>query len=108
MKKERRIKKLKSIKKKFSVSKMLDYIAEYVGTLIFVLVVLYTKSPILAVISLLAMLYAASTFSKGSINPAVSIGLFVTGSLTAFQVIMYIIVECLAGLTAAYIYKLMS
>jgi len=79
---------------------MIELLYEFLGTFIFVYVILSTGSPIYIAISLCVILL----LTNGSINPAVSLSLMMTGSFTSTNFIMYTIAELLGAAAAAKFY----
>jgi aquaporin Z len=76
------------------------YLAEFVGTFVFLLVILMSPSAINIGIALAAVILAFGSISGGNFNPAVSLMLFAKGDLKSHVAIGYVIAQCLGGLTA--------
>lgn len=81
------------------------FIAEFVTTFIFTSVILFTGQPIAIGITLIALILFASEFSKGSLNPAVTIGLMFRGDLDSKQTLLYIGAEVTGAICAAVLYN---
>lgn len=83
----------------------MEYVAEFVGTFVFVSVILFTGNPVAIAVTLLAMIYFTSIASKGSVNPAVSLSLFMKGDLSGKQLGLYIISELAGAAVAAVVFN---
>jgi glycerol uptake facilitator-like aquaporin len=84
---------------------MYKYLAEFLGTLFFVYIILATSNPIAIGAALAFVMLITSNISGGMINPAVTIVMASTGKLPTAEVVPYILAEVLGGLTALEIYK---
>jgi len=87
---------------------MYNYLAEFLGTLFFVYIILATSNPIAIGAALAFVLLLTSSISGGMMNPAVTIVMASTGKLPTAEVVPYILAEVLGGLTALEIYKRFS
>jgi aquaporin Z len=79
------------------------FIAEFIGTFIFLGIILQTGSAIPIGIALIAVIYLIGSISGGHVNPAVSIIMFCKGSINFTTLLMYIIAQ-LAGALLAYMW----
>lgn len=83
-------------------------LSEFVGTFIFVSVILLVTSlypnniivPLIIGLALAVAIYFAMTTSLGSLNPAVSIALYARGDLSGSATVMYILAEILGAVLA--------
>jgi aquaporin Z len=81
-------------------------IAEFLGTFIFLSIILSAVAnasiitPIAISVGLLAAIYFGGAISGGHFNPAVSIMMFAKGNIKADALILYILAQIMAGLTA--------
>jgi aquaporin Z len=80
-------------------------IAEFIGTFILVFVILQTSNPIYIAAALFLAISLIASVSGGHVNPAVSIAMFVKGSIKAEQLVEYIIPQILGGVSAFYVYN---
>jgi aquaporin Z len=80
---------------------MNKYVVEFLGTLLFVFVILATGNYLAIGAALALVILLGGPISGGSFNPAVTIALLAAGKLAASDVIPYIVVE-VAGALAAY------
>ena len=81
------------------------YLAEFIGTLIFVSVILVTGNPYAIGAALALVILLTSSISGGHMNPAVSIVMAYSGKLPIIDVIPYIVAQILGGLIALAIFK---
>lgn len=87
---------------------MFDFIAEFIGTFVFLSVVLATGQAIPIAATLLSVIYFSSHISGGHINPAISTIMFVKGALPSDKYIGYVFAQILGGLLALYFYNMTS
>jgi aquaporin Z len=80
-------------------------LTEFVGTFIFVSVILITGNPLLIALSLLIVIYLGLAYSGSNFNPAVSTAMYLKGTLNLSTYLQYIIVQLLGGVSAYYCYK---
>lgn len=85
---------------------ILPYLAEYLGSFFFILVVFATNgNPLAAAGSLAIIIYLISMHSGAHVNPAVSVAMHVQGSLTHGKLLYYIIAQVLGSLSGYYAYQ---
>jgi aquaporin Z len=87
---------------------MYNYLAEFLGTLFFVYIILATANPIAIGAALAFVLLLTSGISGGMMNPAVTIVMASAGKLPTAEVVPYILAEVLGGLTAFELFKRFS
>ncbi len=80
-------------------------LTEFIGTFIFVSVILITGNPILIALSLLIVIYLGLAYSGSNFNPAVSTAMYFKGTLSYTEYLSYIGVQLTAGFVAYYCYK---
>lgn len=81
---------------------MIPYVAEYLGTFLFLGVIRATSgSPIWIGLALAVAVYLTASLSGGNLNPAVSIMNLALGAMSVSQTALYILSQVLAGLTVA-------
>lgn len=81
-------------------------LGEFIGTFIFLLVILAVGQPIPIVVGLLAAILAFGGVSGGHFNPAVSTMIFAKGDINIVTFIVYIIAQVLGGLAALTWWKM--
>jgi len=84
---------------------MQKYLAEFLGTLFFVYVILATGNPLAIGAALALVLILSGQISGGHMNPAVSIVMASRGKISTSDLMPYIIAQILGGLTALEIIK---
>jgi glycerol uptake facilitator-like aquaporin len=84
---------------------MYQYLAEFIGSAVFVYVVLATGNP-LAIGATFALLLLISTAAGTvTINPTVTIALASAGKIAAEELVPYCIAQIMGGLVGLEIYK---
>ena len=84
---------------------MNKYFVEFLGTTLLVFVIFATNNWIAIGATLSIAVLLGSKISGCAFNPAVAISLYAAGKLPKSDLIPYIIIEILGGLTAFYVYK---
>lgn len=84
---------------------MQKYLAEFLGTLFFVYVILATGNPLAIGAALALVILLTSRISGGHMNPAVSIVMASSGKIPTADLMPYIIAQILGGLVALEIFK---
>ena len=84
---------------------MYNYLVEFLGTLLFVYVILATGNPLAIGVALALIILVAQKSSGGYVNPAVSIVMASAGKLNINELLPYIIAQILGALTALQVYK---
>ncbi len=79
------------------------YGVEFLGTFLFLSIILSTGDPIAIVVALLAMIYFGGKISGGNFNPAVSFMFWTKGDMSSVDFIFYVIAQLL-GAYSAYIF----
>lgn len=82
----------------------LQGLTEFIGTFLFIAVVLTKGKAIPIAIALAAVIYFGSNTSKTSFNPAISVAQYGLGDLNKSEFMVYIVAELVAGLAALYWY----
>ena len=84
---------------------MKQYLAEFLGTLFFVYVILATGHPIAIGAALTLSMLLTNSISGGHINPAVSVVMASYGKIPKNELIPYCLSQILGALVALEIYK---
>jgi|TARA_B100000886_G_scaffold157373_1_gene107235 glycerol uptake facilitator-like aquaporin len=87
---------------------MEKYLVEFLGTLVFVYVILATGNPLAIGAALALVILLASNISGGHVNPAVSIVMASAGKISTTELLPYIVAQVFGGLVALEIYKRFS
>jgi len=84
---------------------MKKYIVEYIGTLFFLFIILYTGNALAIGAALTLAIFLGGKISGGNFNPAVTIMMAVAGKLPTKDVFPYIVSQIAGGLSALVLYK---
>ena len=84
---------------------MHKFLAEFLGTLFFLYVVVATKSPVPIAVSLLIAIMVLGPYSGGHFNPAISVMMVAMKKLSASDLLPYILAQIAGGLAALELYK---
>ena len=84
---------------------MYSLLAEFLGSLFFMYVVLSTGNPLAIGATLALVLLLTYKFSGGGVNPAITITLSAAGKIPPHDIIPLCVVQILGGLVALEIYK---
>lgn len=86
----------------------LAYVVEFLGTFLFLSVVVATGQPLLIAIALLSVLLLGAGISGGHFNPAISLMFWVKGALSNADLVGYMAAQFLGGLGAVVVYKALA
>jgi aquaporin Z len=78
---------------------------EFIGTFIFLSVILGVGEPIPIVVALLSVIYFGGAISGGHFNPAVSFMMWLNKKITDHNLYLYIAVQLLGAAAAYYFYQ---
>ena len=84
---------------------LVNYIVEFIGTFIFLSVILIQGHAIPIGLALATVIYFGGSISGGHFNPAVSIMVYQNNALSANDLVYYIIAQIAGGLVALMFYK---
>ena len=84
---------------------MQKYLAEFLGTLFFVYVILATGNPLAIGAALALVILLSATISGGHMNPAVSVVMASIGKISTQELIPYVIAQILGALVALELFK---
>ena len=87
---------------------MLAYAVEFLGTFLFLSVIVATGQPVLIALALLLVILLGGSISGGHFNPAVSVMFWAKGSLTGADLAGYVVAQTLGGLGALTVYNLLA
>jgi aquaporin Z len=85
---------------------MIKYVTEFIGTFIFLSVILATGAALPIGASLAVAIWFGGKISGGHFNPAVSVMMFLNKKLSAGDLPLYIVAQVLGGVAALFFYKL--
>lgn len=84
---------------------LLPVVAEFIGTFIFLLIILQQSQPIPIAVGLLAVIYAFGSISGGHFNPAVTIMMGAKEEKMHQKYYFYILAQIAGGLCAFFFHK---
>ena len=84
---------------------MIKYLLEFIGTFIFLSVILLTWEPIAIGIALVAAIYLCRKVTGSHFNPAVNFMLFLDNKLSTTQLVGQTIAQLLGAVAALCYYK---
>ena len=84
---------------------MNKYLVEFLGTLLFIYVILATGNPLAIGATLALVILIAAPISGGHINPVVSVVMASAGKIEVAELLPYVVSQVLGGLVALELYK---
>lgn len=84
---------------------MRQYLAEFLGSIVFIYVILATGHPLAIGATLALVILITANISGGHINPAVSVAMAAAGQLPVQELVPYCLAQIIGGLIALEIYK---
>jgi aquaporin Z len=84
---------------------MQKYLVEFLGTILFVYVILATGNPLAIGATLALVILIIGGISGGHVNPAVSVAMAAAGKLPVVDLVPYCVAQILGALVALEIYK---
>jgi aquaporin Z len=86
---------------------MLNYLVEFLGTFLFLSVIVATGQPVLIALSLLLVILLGGSISGGHFNPAVSVMFWAKGALTGIDLAGYLGAQLIGGLAALGVFNIL-
>ena len=84
----------------------ISYVAEYIGTFFFILSIFASGgNPLIIGTALALVIFLIASISGGHVNPAVSLAMYMNGSLKPVDLFSYVFVQLLGGVSAFYAFK---
>ena len=80
-------------------------LAEFLGTMFFLYVILATGDAVAIGLALMVVIFLLGKVSGGNFNPAVSVMLAMAGKLSMKDLAPYVVAQVLGGLAALELYK---
>jgi len=84
---------------------MNKFVAEFLGTLFFLYVILATGSAIPIGLALATSIMVLGRYSGGNFNPAVSVMMVAAGKLPSEDLLPYVLAQIAGGLVALELYR---
>lgn len=85
-----------------------QYLAEFFGTLVFVLAIIMTGQPFVIAATFLAVILLLGPITGGHINPAVTLAMLFKGELPLKIAAPYVVAQIAGGLAAVQIAKMLK
>ena len=86
-----------------------SYIAEYIGAFFFILAIFASGgNPLIIGGALILVIFLIASISGGHVNPAVSIAMYMNGSLKPVDLFSYVFAQLLGGASAYYAYNMVK
>ena len=83
-----------------------SYITEYIGTFFLVLSIFASGgNPLIIGAALALVIFLVASISGGFVNPAVSLAMYMNGSLKPVELFIYVFAQLLGGVSAFYAFK---
>lgn len=83
-----------------------SYVAEYIGTFFLILSIFASGgNPLVIGAALAIVIFLIGSISGGHINPAVSLGMYMNGSISPIDLFKYVFAQLLGGVSAFYAFK---
>lgn len=86
---------------------MNKYVAEFLGTMFLVYVILATGQPVPIGLAVIAAILMVGNISGGHLNPAVSVVMAISGRLSMKELVPYILAQIAGGFIALELSKRM-
>ncbi len=86
----------------------MNYVVEFLGTFLFLSVIVATAQPILISLALLLVLLLGSSISGGHYNPAVSVMYWAKGALTNVDLLGYVGAQLIGGIAALGVFNVLN
>ena len=93
------------IHKNMNIKYMYKYLAEFVGTLFFVYVILATGNPLAIGAAYALTILLVSKYSLGYLNPAITIMMASAEKISTGEIFPYILAQVFGALVALEVYK---
>jgi aquaporin Z len=86
----------------------MSLIAEFFGTFLLLMSIFVTGNALVIGLTLALVVFLIGDLSGGHVNPAVSLAMFLNGSLSSMELGSYVVVQALGGAAAYYVYKALA
>lgn len=87
---------------------MIKYLVEFLGTFVFLSVIVATGQPVLIALALLLAILVGGGISGGHFNPAVSVMFYAKGGLSSLDLGGYIVAQVLGAGAALAVYTALT
>lgn len=86
--------------------KYLPLAVEFLGALLLVLSILISNNALVIGATLAIIIYLIGDISGAHVNPAVSLAMYMKGSLSMNELLSYVGVQMLGGVSSTYLYSM--
>jgi aquaporin Z len=84
-----------------------SYLDEYLGTFLFLLIIFASNgNPLIVGGGLALIIYLIANVSGGFVNPAISLAMYMNGTISVRDLFGYVFVQLLGGASAYYAYQM--
>ena len=87
---------------------MLNYLVEFLGTFVFLSVIIITGKPIPIALALATVIYLGGKVSGGHFNPAVNLMMYLNNKMSTESLIGQAVAQLLGAVAAFYYYKMLK
>jgi aquaporin Z len=94
--------------KKIIMNPVVKYFAEFLGTFVFLSVILTVGEPIPVAVALLASIYLVGNISGAHVNPVVSVSMYLNDKLSSSDLGGFVVAQLLGGVAAVYFAKMVK
>lgn len=84
------------------------YLAEFLGTFLLLISILATGNALVIGLTLSLIIFLVGGLSGANVNPAVSLAMFINGSLSLTDFLVYSVVQLAGGAAAVYIFNALA
>jgi aquaporin Z len=84
---------------------ILPLLAEFIGTFALLTSILFTGNWLVIGSTLAGVVFLLGNISGAHVNPAVSLAMYMRGSLNAFELSTYSVAQILAAVASVYVYN---
>ena len=84
------------------------YLAEFLGTFLLLISILATGNALVIGLTLSLIIFLIGGLSGAHVNPAVSLAMFINGSLSTMDLLIYAAVQLAGGVAAVYIFNALA
>lgn len=86
----------------------LPLLAEFLGTFLLLISILATGNALIIGLTLALVIFLVGGLSGAHVNPAVSLTMFIKGSLSVSELVGYIVVQLAGGAAALYVFNALA
>jgi aquaporin Z len=84
---------------------LVEFVPEFLGTFALIFSILSTGNWLIIGLTLAAVIFLVGDISGSNVNPAVSIAMFLTNTISLKKMLWYWLAQILGAISAVYTYK---